>query len=341
MRRIIFQFAFILVTLLTINTVQAQNTLPRAARLPGMRLVWQQYNRCSAAALSMMLWYHGWTGTYDTAILALNPHAGDVSVRSDEMIAFVEQQGFKAIVRTGGTLDILKALVAAGYPVLVENAYTPEPGNWTGHNRVIMGYDDDANLLYAYDSSLGNGIDGMGKTFNYEGFDLLWKPFNRTYLVIYKPEHEAQLQAILGDQWDATYNALWTSFQAENDLALDVNDPYAWFNMSVAQVALDNPERAVTAFEAARQLDVPSRLLWYQFAPFEAYLKTGRYEETIALGQEIIDSTTGVEEVYYYMGEAYAAMGNVQNASSYYQQTLSRNARFAPAQTALTGLAAS
>lgn len=338
MRRMILSLCFALGIFLTVSSIQAQEGLPRAFRLRGMRLVWQQYNRCSAAALSMMLWYHGWNGTYDMTIRALNPHLGDVSVRSDEMIAFVEQQGLRAAARTGGTLDILRGLVAAGFPVLVENEYNPTPGNWTGHNRVIMGYDDAAGLLYAYDSSLGSGASGQGRTFRYDDFDKLWKSFNRAYMVVYPPEAETEIQAILGNQWDTTYNALWTSFQAESDLAADVKDPYAWFNMGMAQLALNNPERAVIAFDAAQEVGVPTRLLWYQFAPFEAYLQAGRYEDALALGQRVINSTSGVEEIYYYMGEAYARLGNPENAARYYQQTLLRNAHFAPAQTALDGL---
>src|SRR3954471_16713456 len=103
-------------------------SLPSSARLTGITPVYQDFNRCSAAALTMQLSYFGWKGTYTDTIHALNPNSDDVAVRLDEMAAFAEQQGLKAVFRNGGTLDLLRALVAGGFPVLIENVYYDGPG---------------------------------------------------------------------------------------------------------------------------------------------------------------------------------------------------------------------
>lgn len=312
---------------------------PRAARLLGMRLVWQQYNGCAPAALTMLLLYHGWRGTLTEVTRGIRPHDGDVSVRSIEMVAFAEAQNLRAVARTGGTLDILRRLVAAGFPVLVENAYNPGGHDWMGHNRVVMGYNDDEARVYTFDSVLGSGTDGNGRPIDYLEFDALWKPFNRAYLVAYPPEQEARVQAILGPQWNATANAEWTLAQAQQELALDPEDAFARFNLGSALLALGRPAEATVAFEQARELGLPWRYLWYHFGPFEAYLQAGRYQDVLALGEEVLNTTRGVEEVYYYMGQAYAALGDVQRAAAHYQQALARNAHFIEAGLALSRLA--
>ncbi|MCS7071277.1 MAG: hypothetical protein NZM00_07210, partial [Anaerolinea sp.] len=72
-------------------------SLPAAVRLSGLSPVYQQINRCSAAALTIALSYYDWDGTYTDTINYLNTYAEDVAVRLDEMVAFVEQQGLRAV----------------------------------------------------------------------------------------------------------------------------------------------------------------------------------------------------------------------------------------------------
>jgi len=67
-------------------------SLPSSARLTGITPVYQDFNRCSAAALTMQLSYFGWKGTYTDTIHALNPNSDDVAVRLDEMAAFANSR---------------------------------------------------------------------------------------------------------------------------------------------------------------------------------------------------------------------------------------------------------
>src|SRR5215475_676331 len=118
MKRIAFTLMVAVLLGFGIVSVQAQETteaapipsvvayvpptaLPPSARLTGITMVYQDFNRCSAAALTMQLSYFGWKGTYTDTIRALNPNSDDVAVRLDEMAAFAEQQGLKAIFRDG------------------------------------------------------------------------------------------------------------------------------------------------------------------------------------------------------------------------------------------------
>ena len=311
---------------------------PPAARLEGMTLVWQQYNGCAAAALTMQLKYFGWQGTLDATTRGIKPRSADVSVRGIEMVNFVEQQGLRAVVRTGGTLDVLRALIAAGYPVLVENVYNPGGNDWMGHNRVIMGYDDVAGAVLTFDSVLGANPDRTGRPIPYAEFESLWKPFNHTFLVIFRPEQQPEVQALLGPHWNATQNAELALTRAEAALRQNPEDAYAAFNLGSALLTLGQAETAVLAFERAQELGLPWRYLWYQFGPFEAYLRTGRYREALALGEDVLRTTNDVEEVYYYMGQAYATLGEPQRAIASYQQALAHNTHFVEAQLALDWL---
>ena len=49
-------------------------------------------------------------------------------------------------------------------------------------------------------------------------------------------------------------------------------------------------EEAAAAFDQARQIGLPWRMLWYQFGPFEAYYETGRYDEVIALADATLQT---------------------------------------------------
>ncbi len=203
----------------TVSIITA-DALPPMVRLEGLRPVYQLLNRCSAAALTIQLSYFQWPGTYDDTMRYLNPSEEDVSVRLDEMIAFAAQYGLKGVERVGGTIDLLKLLVANGFPVLVENVYYDGPNafqDWMSHNRVIMGYDDNAQVLLSFDSLLGNGENNQGRPIPYTDVDKRWRDFNRDFLVLYHPDDEARLQQIMGDFWDETYAAEHALLQAQQE----------------------------------------------------------------------------------------------------------------------------
>ena len=333
--------------LLVASPLRAQTepveALPEAVQLTGLKPTWQQYNRCSAAAFFMLISYYGWQGSYSDMISALNPHPDDVNVRLEEMVAFAEQQGLAGIIRTAGTITLLKRLTAAGFPVLVETAYyegAPIPKNWMSHNRVITGYDEAAGALYAFDSLLGFGADGRGRPLDYLEFDAEWHHFNRNYLILYWPADAVLLQALLGDHWDAERNAEATLAQADRDLTSPdyANSPFSLLNRSAALLALGRLDEAAQAVDAAQTIGLPWRSLWYRFEPFEIYLQVGRYEDVIALARQVLATTPGAEEIYYYAGRAYEALGDPAKAEANYRAAIQRNKYYAEAISALAAL---
>ncbi len=318
-----------------------QQELPQSLWLEGLQQHWQQYNRCSAAALTIQLSYYDWAGSHTQVARWLNHNPEDVSVRLEEMIQFVEEQGLRGVARTGGTSELLMALVAGGFPVLIETAYydaSDSWDDWMSHNRVVMGYEGwPQDIFYVFDPLMGNGPDNIGRAMPFYELDARWQHFNRDYLVIYRPEQEEALRTILGEHWDVSYNAEWTLQQAQTDWEFS-RDSFSLFNMGSALTVLGRYEEAAEAFDAARELGLTKRMLWYRFEIFEAYLQIARYDDVIALVYEVLDGTHGVDEMYYYIGRAYEGKGDLDRARSNYSAALYRNPHYIEAQAALERL---
>ncbi|MGB1286850.1 MAG: tetratricopeptide repeat protein [Aggregatilineales bacterium] len=314
--------------------------IPPAIRLPNLTMQHQDLNRCSAAALTIQLSYFN-TGDYQEIIHLLNPYGGDVSVRVEEMIRVAEYYGLKALVRRGGTIDLLRQVVAAGFPVLLENAYQDGEDayrDWMSHNRVLMGYDDRLQQFYFFDPLLGAGDDGRGRAMSYVDVDMLWRQFNRDYVIVYREFDEGRLLDILGEQYQPDFNAQWSLVQAQFDIYGDTPDAFAYLNRGWAQVELGQYTEAVEAFDAALDIGIPARMLWYEFGLFEAYLAAGRYDDVLTQGRRVLLMTEGVEEIYYYMGRAHDAMGDTAQAIEFYESAILRNRYYTEAQEALAAL---
>lgn len=322
--------------LLAVPTLRAEDS-PARVTLEGLRLTWQQYNRCASAALTIQLSYFIPDFLYDTAIAALNPHPDDVSVDLEEMAAYARSLGLGAISRTGGTIDLLRALIGAGYPVLVEAVHYEGPNDWMSHNWVAVGYDDEAGALLAYDPRLGAG-DGRGRPVTYADFDADWWPLNRAFLVVYRPEDEDALAELLPDHWDEADAAAQTLSQAKAALEADPADAFAHFNQGTALLALGDAEGAAVSFDAAFAIGLPWRMLWYHFGPFEAYLATDRPADALAHAERVLATTPGVEEAYYYAGRAHAALGDLERARTFYRMAIARHSGYAAPVEALAAL---
>ena len=128
--------------------------LPPGAMLTGIRHEYQRWNNCGPANLAMALSYWGWEGDQKVVAPFLKPNDRDTNVMPYEIETYIEQEtGFLATVRIGGDLELLKAFVSAGYPVMVEKGFEgPGFDGWMGHYQVVNGFDDNAGLFVVQDS---------------------------------------------------------------------------------------------------------------------------------------------------------------------------------------------
>lgn len=319
-------------------------TLPPGFSLEGVRHEHQRWNNCGPATLAMALSYYGRDETQMDIAPVLKPDPEDKNVSPGEMAWYTRELGLGATVRVNGTLERLRALVHAGYPVIVETWYVRDARDQLGHYRLVVGYDDSAQRFITYDS-----LDGPNVTIGYQELDELWRVFNRLYLVIYRPEQWDDLAAVLGADADDTVMYERAVERARTEAAnppdscvayWDCDDwvVFSHFNIGSSLTALGRHEEASAAYDQARQLGLHFRMLWYQFGPYESYYAVGRYEDVVTLANATLATATNLEESYYWRGRARLALGDTEGARSDFRTALRYHEGWGPAQRALEEL---
>jgi len=308
----------------------------QAAALGGIRHEWQTWNNCGPATLAMYLSYFGSPLNQAAIGDALRPFPDDKNVSPAELVVFARGQGYEATLLVNGSADLLRTLVSNGLPVLLETWHEAEPNGGLGHYRLLVGYDDAAQQWTIYDTYDAAGLiavdEYQGIRMGYPQLADWWKVFNRTYILVYPPDRAAQVAAIL-DDFGADAGRMWrdAELRARAELAFDDRDAFAWFNLGSSLVAQGSTGEAASAFSQALALGLPSRMLWYQFGPLEAFLAEGRAQDVLVLTDEIIQVTESIEEIYYWRARALLALGDNAGAQAAVQRSLMLAPGFVPA----------
>ncbi len=318
--------------------VPTQQPLPAQVRLESFKYELQGWNNCGPTTMTMALSYYGWPDSQNIAANWMKPHQEDKNVSPWQMVSFVNtvatsRSDVSALYRVGGTTRLLKQLLAAGFPVVVEKSIQPEGDDWMGHYVLLIGYDDYAQHFLTYDSYLGYN-QGYGLASPYSTFDERWRHFNRVFMVLYEPEQEMQLRDALGEYVSVPYAFTTALETARAEAAKQQDDPFAWFNMGTSYVGLGDYDNATLAYDQALRLGLPWRMLWYQFGPFEAFYNIGDYGNVLALANNTLATTPYIEEAYYWQGMAHAAQGQRSQALQMFNKALDYNRNFFPAQDA-------
>jgi len=316
--------------------------IPQNVALTGIRHEYQKFNNCAPANLSMILSYWGWQGDQFATRAYLRPsfEIDDKNVNPFEIVNFVESSTeYDALWRVGGDIDLLKRLVAAGFPVLIEKGLHPSHDAWLGHYQTVTGYDEARAQLLVYDSYEGPP-EAYGVSYQFVG--QFWRHFNFVYVVVFPPGRANEVYSILGAQSDPQQN-----FRYAADLALaEANSLtgreqfFAWFNRGSNLVNLQDYAGAAQAYDTAFSLyaalpgeERPWRLLWYQDGPYAAYYYTGRYQDVINLAQMAMVNVDKpvLEETYYWRGMAKDALGDRQGAIDDLNRAYALNPNSTPA----------
>jgi tetratricopeptide (TPR) repeat protein len=299
---------------------------PVSVSLPAPEWEKQDWNNCGPATLALGLRYHGWDGDQFDISELLKPDRGDRNVNIDELVYFVRNRAgwMDADYRVGGTLEILKRFLAAGYPVIVEKGYIvqsdgPDAG-WAGHYLLLTGYDDEAQLFTGQDSFLG-----PDRTISYQDLDEGWKAFNRAYMYFYPNQSPPPLEQILGVHLDADQNREEALAVAREEVAADPEDPYAWFNLGTNLLYFEDYREAAEAYDQALDIGLPWRFTRYQFGPYIAYFNMGRQEDVIQLADATLRRTSKAEESMLWRGWAKYRMGDVIGAIEDFRAALEIN----------------
>ncbi|MGC8857260.1 MAG: C39 family peptidase, partial [Anaerolineae bacterium] len=131
--------------------------LPSRTTLPSPAWERQTPNNCGPATLSMALHMYGWEGTQEDIAKVIKPVLQDRNVNPEEMAYYVRNYaGWLNIeFRVAGDLSLLKRLLAAGYPVIIEGVTRLDPNDalgpnddlWAAHYLLLTGYDDAAETF--------------------------------------------------------------------------------------------------------------------------------------------------------------------------------------------------
>jgi tetratricopeptide (TPR) repeat protein len=317
--------------------------MPQAHKLEGITYFDQHglWNYCAPANLAMQLSYWGWEGKRTDVGKVLKPFEKDKNVMLYEMVDYVNNNTqYHALARYGGSLDLIKKLVANGFPVLVEKGVYLRDINgklsWMGHYAVIDGYDDLKEEFITQDSFFKPNL-----PLNYQDLITQWRSFNYYFMVIYDGNSETLLRETLAE-YDDPFNANQIAYQKANDeIATNqgVDLFYAWFNRGTSMVQLQDYAGAATAYDQAfttystlPEKNRPWRMMWYQTGPYFAYYYSGRYGDVINLATMTIDAASEpfLEESFYWRAQANLALGMTQAAVDDLNKSLEYHPGFPP-----------
>ena len=224
------------------DTVMAitPTALPERVILDGVVYVHQheRWNYCGPANLAMALNYWGWPGDRDDIARVVKPGINDPdlsfiqqgrldkNVMPSEMIGFVAgHTDYNIVARFGGDLDLLKHMITTGY-------------------------DETAGEFVVQDAYLEPGKD---MRVDYQTYLEGWRSFDYLFMVIYPPERQDQVLALLGDWADPAWSYSHALEIAEEEIQTltGVNAFYAWFNKGTSLVKMEHYLEAGEAFDHA------------------------------------------------------------------------------------------
>jgi hypothetical protein len=312
--------------------------LPAAVSLPPPAWEKQDINNCGPASLSMYLRFYGWSGDQTTISEIIKPRREDRNVNVEELDYYVRTRvGWLNVeYRVGGDIELMKAFIAAGIPVLIEEGfitdenYWPNDDRWAGHYLLLTAYDDAAQAFTAQDS-----FRGADMVFPYHELDQNWQAFNRVYLLVYHPRQVETVKDILGPHMDVAYNRQHALDVAQAETEADPQNAFTWFNLGTNLVYFQKYGEAGRAYDQARSLGLPQRMLRYQFGPFFAYFHSGRLDDLFALTGYALERTPNSEEALLWQGWGLYRQGKKAEAVAHFRQALEANPNYQDALYAL------
>lgn len=295
-------------------TAQASPTaLPSSVSLAAPAWEKQDWNNCGPATLGLYLRFYGWEGDQFSISDEIKPDRADRNVNVDELIYYAQNWAgwLQSQFRVGGDIELLKAFLAEGIPVMIEEGYIleesywPNDDRWAGHYLLVTGFDEATRSFTAQDTFIG-----PNQVISYERLDEGWQQFNRVFLLAYLPHQEEAVLRILGDDRDEDFNRQAAMEKARSETLSDPENAYTWFNLGMNLVYFERYGEAASAFDTARSLGLPQRMLRYQFGPFFAYYNANRMEDLTELVDYALRITDVSEEALIWRGWSFYRQGD-------------------------------
>ncbi len=305
--------------------------------LPTNYHIFQSFNNCGPAALSMALSHYGITKTQEELGQSLRPYQiangdnDDKSVTLDELAEKAKEYNLIPYHRPNGSIDLVKRFIASDIPVIARTWLHPNED--IGHFRVIKGYDDSTQEIIQDDSFEGHDL-----RYKYSDFNGMWGKFSYEYLALVPKGKEQIAQAILATDFDKQLAWERAVKNAEKELAKNPQDTYSRFNLSVALYNTKDYQKSVIEFEKVEN-QLPFRTLWYQIEPIQAYYEIGDYHRVFAITDQILNNQNrAFSELYIIRGKIYQKQGEIDSAKHEFEKAVLYNSNLKEAKEALNSL---
>src|SRR3990167_9085193 len=299
--------------------------------------VFQTFNNCGPAALSMTLRFYGKNVSQAELGNSLRPYQvpggdnDDKSVTLEELAEKSKEYGFIPYHRPMGNPEIIKQFIANDMPVMTRTL--TKPNEDIGHYRIIKGYDETRGIFIQDDSLQNKNLE-----YTYADFIEIWKKFNYEYLVLVPKEKVVIAEQILGENKDvktAWQNAVKNS---ENELVNNQNNIYARFNLSVAFYNVGDYKKSVEEFEKVENL-LPFRTLWYQIEPIKAYYELRNYNRVFQITDRVLNNyNRAFSELYILRGKIYQSREEIEPARQEFEKAVFYNSNLKEAKDLLNSV---
>ena len=308
-----------------------------SALLENPKHIYQTFNNCGPATLSMILYWYGKDVSQNELGDEMRPYQNpegdndDKTIFTYEFVDWAKIYGFESIGRVNGDIELLKTFTTNGIPVVVKTWL--HVNDDIGHFRIIRGFDESKKVIIQDDS-----FEGPNKKISYFDFLSMWQPFNYAYIIVYTQEQKDLVSAIIGEEMDE--NVAWGNAltKAKKELELDPENVYPYFNMSTSYYHLGNFNKSVEEFEQVES-QIPRRMLWYQIEPIQAYKELGNYARVFQITDNILaNGNRAFSELYQLRGEINIAQGKKEKAREQFELAILYNQNFEPAKLSLESL---
>ena len=299
--------------------------------------IFQTFNNCGPAALSMTLSYYGIDKNQEELGQSLRPYQingglnDDKSVNLDELANKSSEYNLVPFHRPNGTIELIKQFISYDIPIITRSRLSEDED--IGHYRVVKGYDDATGEIIQDDS-----LQGPNLRYSYQQFLNLWQVFNYEYLVLVPFDQVEIARIIMRENSDLI--TAWKNAVVNSQKELDSNPEniYSRFNLSVALYHAGDFKRSVSEFESVEN-NLPFRTLWYQIEPIQAYYELGNFQKVFDITEKIFnDQNAAFSEMYIIRGEIYKKQGNTEAAKKELEKAVFYNVNLRSAQEMLLSL---
>jgi tetratricopeptide (TPR) repeat protein len=310
---------------------------PSQKILPTTYHIFQSFNNCGPAALSMALRFYGIEKSQEELGQVLRPYQNavgdndDKSVTLEELAKESEKYGFVPYHRPNGDIEKIKLFITYDMPVITRTWLKPDED--IGHYRVIKGYNAETGQLIQDDS-----LQNKNLWYTYDDFNVIWGKFNYEYLVLVPKDKTHIVDAILEDETDPKVAWQKAVERSGKILSENPNDVTARFNLSVAYFNTGQYQKSVEEFEKVEN-QLPFRTLWYQIEPIQAYYELGNYDRVFALTDAILNyQNRAYEQAYLVRGKSYQKQEQNDLARQEFEKAVFYNPNWQEAKEALVVL---